>query len=408
MLLLLLLAAFFISDAWSVGANLYPLRLVLPFAFVFGVAYLLQLVVKEKAKRDVSPTLFYALLFTLYMFLHTALVSWYRTEFLGDDYEFNALMNYLFLFVLMLTLFTYALIDRLRFLSYSKIVIAVFYVLYFFYAFYEIRTGNHLAVSSLYDAPNWLRFSPTTVYFNSNDFATIFTLMFMYLFSTAKGKGGEGLKWYVYLLMILQLFVLYKTQSRLSMLLFVVYMGYKAPRFLMKGVVLAIVAFLFVGLFVERSFFMQSLDALSKLQEDMTFSERNSTGVRVHLYKHALLSVKESWGLGLGVDASGKYLQSVADPNLHYITNPHAYVFELLINSGLLSTFAYLLLNAYLLVKSWLQKNHDLMVQLIIYNLLLFSSSSSLFLWPIHLFFVLYVFETISAEPGRYKVEIKQ
>ena len=113
--------------------------------------------------------------------------------------------------------------------------------------------------------------------------------------------------------------------------------------------------------------------------------------VRATLYKYALLSVQEYWGMGHGINASLEYYQSVSDPNLHYITNPHSFIFEMLINSGFLVALLYIILNMYLLIQNWLFENYDLIAQLIIYNLLLFSSSSSLFLWPIYLFFFLYL-----------------
>jgi len=82
---------------------------------------------------------------------------------------------------------------------------------------------------------------------------------------------------------------------------------------------------------------------------------------------------------------------SIKDPRLFYIVNPHSAFFELLINSGIIVTAFYVYLNIYVMRFLILLKKYNVFVQLILYNLILFSSSSSLYLWPVYLFFVLYV-----------------
>ena len=97
--------------------------------------------------------------------------------------------------------------------------------------------------------------------------------------------------------------------------------------------------------------------------------------------------------MGFGIDASEAFYRSIQDPNLHYIVNPHSYIFELLINSGVFATLIYVFINGYLIIKNLKYKQHDMMIQVVMYNLLLFSSSSSLFLWPTYLFFIVYILQ---------------
>ncbi|MDA9898148.1 hypothetical protein N9D69_01095, partial [Flavobacteriales bacterium] len=84
------------------------------------------------------------------------------------------------------------------------------------FAIYEIVTGNHLSVSDLYDAPYWLRYSPTVVYFNSNDFASIFSLMFMYLLSTFDKEKTLSLL-SLFVIISFHLMIVYFSQSRISL-----------------------------------------------------------------------------------------------------------------------------------------------------------------------------------------------
>ena len=86
---------------------------------------------------------------------------------------------------------------------------------------------------------------------------------------------------------------------------------------------------------------MQVIDDIVKLKSDLSFNERQSTSVRLSLYKHAIISFL-SFGLGFGIDYSTQYYQSIKDANLHYIVNPHSFIFELLINSGILSYLFYI------------------------------------------------------------------
>lgn len=390
--LFILLASFFLSDAFVIGPNLYPLRLALPVTILFGGLAFFQKVFAEKEKIRVTPLVLFSILFFAYMFVHTFLVTGFRGVFFGVEYEVNDILNYVFLSLLVVTLFMYGLLDRIRFLNYSFKTISVFYIIYMLFAFYEIKTGNHLAISSLYNASWWMQDAPTVVYYNSNDFAAIFTLMLMYLLTNMQPTKKTLTRVGVFLVLVLHAFVLYKSQSRLSLLLFGLFLFYRHPKNLSIALILSLLGFFLVGYLGETSWYMQSMDDFAKLKEDMSFGERNSTLVRLYLYKHAIFSIPGSYGFGFGVNASAAYYQTIADPNLHYITNPHSYIFELMINSGVLSVIFYSLLNIYMLVKMWFGKNYDLLIQLIIYNLLLFSSSSSLFLWPIYLFFLLYIF----------------
>lgn len=399
--LIILLISVFLLNSFGFGPNIYPLRLVLPFSFLVVLGLFFQKIVIEREKIMLSPLLLGAGLFFLYMFSHTFLVTTYRSFFLGSNYEAADLLNYTLLAVLVLVLFFYALLDKVKMLHYSYKVVQFFYVGYMLFAVYEIVTGNHFSASSLYEAPSWMRYAPTVVYFNSNDFAAIFTLMFMYWASDYYERNDQKVNLFLLLLFVLHLFVLYKTQSRLSMLLFLLFVCYRYPKPVITLSIVGVLLFFIVGFFGETAWFMQTMDSLAKLKQDLSFEERNSTVVRLYLYKHALLSVGQSGGMGFGINASADYYQSVMDPNLFHITNPHSYIFELLINSGLFTTLFYIFLNAYLIVKNWSLRNFNLIVQIIIYNLLLFSSSSSLFLWPIYLFFIIYIVETAAQEKQR-------
>ena len=400
----ILLAAVLCVDAFGLVMNLYPLRLVLPIAFMYALVAFFQRFVVEKHELNLPLALFFSFLFFAYSFIHTSFVSSLHYYLEGREYPLADVANYIVSFLLVGTLFLLSILVIKRFFKLAIKVSTVFYLLYFLFAIFEMKTGYHLPVSNLIDAAEWRSNVPTVVYHNSNDFAAVLTMLFVFF---CQMKKPQNLIQYlpIYFLIIAQLYILYITQSRLSILVFALFVLYKYPKQLFVIGGLSGVFLLVSGYLADSSYYLKLISSVDKLLADLSFGERGSSIVRVALYKHALLSVQEYWGMGHGINSSLDYYQSITDPNLHYITNPHSFIFEMLINSGVLVTFLYVLLNVYLFVQIWILKIYDLLVQLITYNLLLFSSSSSLFLWPIYLFFFLYV---IQLSLGQLKSNQKQ
>ena len=387
-LFLLLFSGIFLMNSFGVVENIYPLRLVLPIALIYFSLSLFQKVFLLKQKVSIQPILFFSILFFIYMFFHTYAVTFVNFQFFNVEYELNSILNYTFLFALILSLF-------ISFLSFPKLffekvnsVVFVFYVLYALYAVYEIITGNHLPTSTLYDASYWLKNSPTVVYHNSNDFASIFTLMLIYLFYVYDKNRKTSIIGLV-LIFMLHFFIVYYSNSRISILLSFLFFVGRYPKQILSFSLIGCLLIFIIGSAFEPLWYVNILDDLAQLQTDLSFAE--STLVRFSLYKYSILSTFSSYGLGYGVDFSPQYFSSISDPALSYIINPHSYVFEVLINSGLISFCAYIFLNLYLLRLIYKSRDTDLFIQVIVYNLLLFSSSSSLFLWSHYLFFIIYI-----------------
>lgn len=389
----LLITGIFCVDAFGLVMNLYPLRLVLPIAFMYALAASVQRFIVEKKDINLPLVLFLSFLFFAYSFIHTSVVSGLHFYLEGREYPIADVANYTVYFILVSTLFLLSLLDLKRFFQLSIKACAVFYVLYFLFAIFEMKTGYHLTVSNMVDAAAWKGNVPTVVFHNSNDFASVFTMLFVFLLCQMKTSEDLINQVLFVFLIIAQLYILYITQSRLSMLVFALFLLYKYPKKLLIIGGLSGFFILGSGYLADSSFYLKLISSIDKLLVDLSFGERGSSMVRAALYKHALFSAQEYWGMGHGINASLEYYQSVTDPNLHYITNPHSFLFEILINSGVLVAFLYIILNVYLIVQNCFLKNYDLIAQLIIYNLLLFSSSSSLFLWPIYLFYFLFVIQ---------------
>lgn len=384
-------------NSFGIGPNLYPLRLVLPIAFVFFLTVFFQKVFLLKQKVKVHSVVLFSMFFFVLMFVQTYAVTIIRVQLFEANYELNSILNFTFLMFLILTIYSLILSYPKEFLKTSKFVIFLFYLIYVLYSFYEITTGNHLPTSDLIDAPWWMRHVPTVVYFNSNDFAFVFTLMLMYGLSVFDRDKHLSSVW-ILALFVIHMFIIYKSQSRLSFLMSFFFFLYRYPRKIIYTSIFGLLLFFVLGFFFESAWYMQAMDGLVKLKSDLSFNERQSTSVRFYLYKYAILSAFSSYGFGYGIDYSAEYYRSINDMNLHHIVDPHSFIFELLINSGLFSTLFYIGLNIFLLVKNWTYSNYDVLIQIVIFNLLLFSSSSSLFIWPIYLFLIIYICKTAQLE----------
>lgn len=397
LLLVLFLSAIFISSSFGVGPNLYPLRILMPIVFIYFGTYLFQKVFLLKQKIKIEPFVLLSFLFFAYTFFHTSIVSYLRLDLLGNYYEPFSVLNFVFLFFFVSTIYLISISSPNAFFQKTKNLVFVFYSIYCAYALYEIFTGNHLPVSDLYDAPAWMRFSPTVVYFNSNDFAAVFTLMLMFIYAEFDSSKSRS-SLLVIGLFLVHAFIVYKSESRLSLLITFAFFGYRYPKKFISTALFGLFIFLIAGNLTENSWYAQFLDDIAQLKTDLSFDERQSTSVRFYLYKYALYSVVPSYGMGFGIDYSAEFYRSINDVNLHYIINPHSFIFELLINSGVIATLFYIYLNFKMITKNIIKKNTDLTVQIILFNLLLFSSSSSLFIWPVYLFFIIYICKSYQEE----------
>ena len=96
-------------------------------------------------------------------------------------------------------------------------------------------------------------------------------------------------------------------------------------------------------------------------------------------------------GVGLIVtDELYKRFPDLEKAGIKNIINPHSYQIELLINSGVVVLFCYLILNFYIFFLLVKKSKYEQAFHVIFFNISLFSSSSSLFVWPIYLFLFIY------------------
>ena len=180
-----------------------------------------------KYKFQLNFIVLLSILFFIYSFLQTSIVSFLRFDLLGSHYELKAILNYAFLAGLITTIYLIIITKKDLFFKQIKYSILLFYLAYT-YAIYEIITGHHLSTSDLVDAPWWMRHVPTVVYFNSNDFAAVFTMMFMFLLSSFdKDKTQKTV--FILAIFTIHILIIYYSQSRLALIMSLLFFIYRYP-----------------------------------------------------------------------------------------------------------------------------------------------------------------------------------
>jgi len=135
--------------------------------------------------------------------------------------------------------------------------------------------------------------------------------------------------------------------------------------------------------------------------DSISFGKGESTSMRFHLYKDALLNFKI---FGEGTDNSSLLYIALENPEYQGI-NPHNYILELLINNGYLFLITYLAFNGYLIFKSILMRRYFLALTFILYPFILISSSSSLFIWSQYIYYIGFIVLFIDLLNENFKKE---
>ena len=372
----LFVASVFIGPAISFNI-FYPLRIITPVLFLFtAVLYLRSY---PKFKSSLLSSFFWV--FTFLYFILTLLSSLVGYVSLSIVPEFNDVLNFLMIFLLFCTyLFLYEL-DLKRFFKVLEKSILIMYVLLVIVCLIEFFTGFHFS-SSIFDGTNVK--IPTGFFTNPNDLACVLTLMFIFLFTHYK----PNINILTLVITLLHFAIVIYTSSRISLFVLILFfIVFKTKK------VITFSCFLLALFFLFKSNLPSSLKQnLSLIEKGLSVSKNdNSKNVRLNLYLNGIQSVKNSFGLGYGVNSSSSYYKSLrGDKGLKKFINPHSFQIELLINSGVVVLFCYLILNFYIFFLLVKKSKYEQAFHVIFFNISLFSSSSSLFVWPIYLFLFIY------------------
>ena len=372
----LLVASIFIGPAISISV-FYPLRIISPLFFIFIV--ILYFKTKPKLKSSFLNRLFWIFLFTYFIMTMISSIVGYVSLYIVP--EINDMLNFLMIFLLLITFLIVNELDSKRFFNTISKSLVIMYFVYLIVSLLELFTDFHFESSIFYNTSLNI---PTGFFTNPNDLASIFTLMFLFIFTHYKLKFNP----LVILITLIHIAIVFYTSSRLSLAVIIIYLMLFKTKQIISFSLMTFALFLVVKSKIQvdigQNFsFLQKVIFINK--------EDKSKDIRKNLYLNGLFSVKNSLGFGYGINASSQYYKSLyGDRGMRNITNPHSYLIELLINSGVIVLFIYLILNFYIFFLLIKKKEFERAFHVIFFNILMFSSSSSLYLWPIYLFLFIY------------------
>lgn len=368
---LLIISLYLNTQLYFISNQLFAFRIILPICILY--------LFFNRYKIQKSFQVYLYILFCY--FSYTLLLTFVFPSYANISDIINWIILFLYLLTLMLLFSNFPSEFKKAIGQISLIGI----ILYVSFAIFEIFTGYHLSASVLNEYDDIRTFVPSVVYVNPNDFCAILTMMLCYCFSYFNSKKTRTL---LYLLLIPSLIIIYIAGARLNILLLVFFLFSITLKSTKSFLIL--IACLIIGFTV----LVQYID-LRDLFLDYDFSD-DSTSIRKSLYENAINSISHSFGLGFGVNTSAEFYQSIEDPALEQIVDPHSYAFEILINSGVLFFLIYILGSLKIVFNFLKNKKTILISAYIVYFFTLFASSSNIFLMGHYLFFSFFVYEAFS------------
>jgi teichuronic acid biosynthesis protein TuaE len=343
-------------------------------------------------KKNISLKSGYVILFAFFIisFVWMTFVSNFTLRL-----DLNSFVNYLILLIFLFELIFFASKNEHLFLKviyYSSIIM---FVVMLIIASWEVLTFQHLEVSAVNDWPQYAKYTPSTFFTNPNDFSAVLVLIVYYMFIYEKIIRNK-LSFLLFLFIIINIAICFLTNSRISLLsIFVLIIFY----FISNKNKIRTMLFIFItviGLILLNHFNFTIFENLintettidvNYLLEGLTFGGE-SKNTRIYLYLYAIYSITQNFGLGMGLNNSSLYFNTINDPRLEHIINPHSYLFEILINGGVFIFTLFFLINIFFLY-SFLKNGYRLLIfAFVFYYLILFNSSSSIFLWYHYIFYV--------------------
>jgi teichuronic acid biosynthesis protein TuaE len=344
-------------------------------------------------KKNISLKSGYIILFAFFIisFVWMTFVSIFTLRL-----DFNSFVNYIILLIFLFELIFFASKNEHLFLKviyYSSIIM---FIVMLFIASWEFLTFQHLEVSTVNDWPQYAKYTPSTFFTNPNDFSTILVLIVYYMFIYEKIVRNK-LSFLLFLFIIISIVINFLTNSRISLLsifaLIVFYFIFiknkiRTMLFIFTTVIVLILLLNYFNFTIFENFInTQTAIDVNHLLEGLTFGGE-STNIRKYLYLYSIYSITQNFGLGMGLNNSSLYFDTINDPRLGHIINPHSYLFEILINGGVFIFTLFFLINIFFLY-SFLKNGYRLLIfAFVFYYLILFNSSSSIFLWYHYIFYV--------------------
>ena len=336
------------------------------FHLLVGLAVILSFIVSPPLPRFYYGVALYFLLYTVWTLSATLL--W------APPLEAKEAVKFAFIPLLVLSVLRLMLKEPRTMLRVFFYVALAYILSMVVLGYVEHFTGFHLPTSVSHGADGEERFLSTGLNYNPNDYSVILIMAALYLLAYSNHFRQRCDAWITAFAIVLVIPPLLWNDCR-------------------TGLTVLVLAMLFPLLRrIPRKVWIPMLILL--LLASATFAVLNwhLIATRMQLYIAAFASLYDSYGLGFGLGGDEYYLALLNNYDLtRGLTNAHSYLLQLPLTSGLPVLLAFCAMITLVMHHSSKLGRDLFWLMPLLYLLLLFSPSSSLYLWAHYLFLCIYI-----------------
>ena len=352
-------------SAWGAGyLFLFSHKLVLIRVMSLFAVGILLFIHHSRQSKVYYFTLLYFLVYSVLTFVMTFPYQTFASD--------SGFVDFMIIGLFIYSLLTFALFDSTQSLRLFYLLNTAYIAAMCVLGCIEFATGWHLPASAALSIP--VR-TASGLSYNPNDYAVLVALSLLYCLSYRRNMISSAKVWVDIVLIVMATVVFVLSACRTAIVVEALFLLFMFRGWLKRyWKVMSVVAVLVVAL------------GIYLLVSD------NTLAYRFHLYAGAFESLFDSYGLGFGIWGDRYYFSLQDNRDLfHGLTNTHSYLFQILLTSGLVPFLAYILLIAYIMRTMARAGRNEFWILPLFYLFLLFSPSSSLFLWGQYLSFVFIV-----------------
>ncbi len=354
MLLYLLIVSFFIGPGiFNVGIGpitFFPYRI---FLMLMGMLYLME-IIQPKHKLSVHSIYIKPALYFLWFWLGYGLLSLVWTRSFTHGVRDIIFLTSGILTILFVIYFFYKERDYIVFFYLWIGAVLLFILL----GFWNHLTHQHLPISRLMTAPEYIRGRPSAVFTNENDFASFMVIGIFFsfaLFNHAKTIILKGLGLFT---TFAGLYLILVSTSRASII--AILLGFSVwfvflTTFKQKVRTLYIgtgAIFIGVALFFNRvSSVVEGIMAEIWSVVGEPGGEEGSVDIRKNLLRNGMAFLQDTYGFGIGAGNAEYYIKNVSIYPTYGQTNLHNWWAEIMVNYGIFIFTCYLLLYIAIIIK---------------------------------------------------------
>ena len=293
----------------------------------------------------------------------------------GDSITVKEALKFLSIPVLVIALLRVMLVSPREMLSVFFYVSIVYLVAMAAIGYAEHFTGWHMPTSALLSATDDARFQASGMSYNPNDYSVLLILAALYILAYSLNFMNKRFHVIGYAAIALCIPIMIWNDCKTGL-----------------GVALLAVVFHLMTKIKQRRIIIATLICALVAIVVAVAINWSIISPRLQIYGTALMSLYDSYGAGFGINGDTLYLSKLNNYDITKgLTNAHSYLLQILFTSGLPVFLLYCVMTATVMKHSATNGRNLFWAIPILYLLLLFSPSSSMYLWAHYVFFCAYI-----------------